>query len=78
MIPANVDHIGIIADLNTWGIRDYKIELCCNFSEGYVAQLKCGNVKQMAYQRAARLYNFWFEERVSRATLQTQGLVATT
>lgn len=61
MIPANIDHVAIIADLNARGLRDFKIETICGFSIGYVAKLKCG-VKQMAYQRAARLYNFWLSE----------------
>lgn len=81
MIPANIDHCQLIADLNTWGLRDYKIELICGFSVGYVAQLKCGNVQQMTYQRAARLYNFWEEEqdaRVSHETLQIHNAVVTT
>jgi len=63
MIPANIDHVAIVQDLNRWGYRDYKIELICGFSVGYVSQLKCGNVRQMVYQRAARLYNFWLAER---------------
>ena len=67
MIPANVDHVAIIGDLNAWGIADYKIEAICGFSIGYVNHLKTGGVRQMAYQRAARLYNFWFEERLARA-----------
>lgn len=85
MIPANVDHVSILADLNGWGIRDYKIEAICGFSIGYVAQLKCGNVKQMSYQRAARLYNFWFDEAarnlppvVPRQTLPTHMLIEPT
>lgn len=66
MIPANIDHVSIVRDLNKWGILDYKIEAICGFSEGYVNHLKTGGVRQMAYQRAARLYNFWWEERVAR------------
>ena len=80
MIPANIDHVAIVADLNQWGIGDYKIEMICGFSVGYVNHLKTGGVRQMAYQRAARLYNFWFEERVSRmlqAPSTTMTLVTT-
>lgn len=62
MIPANIDHVSIVADLNARGLKDFKIETICGFSSGYIAQLKCGNVKQMTYQRAARLYNFWLSE----------------
>ena len=81
MIPANIDHRAIIAELNAWGLRDYKIEAICGFSVGYVAQLKCGNIEQMTYQRAARLYNFWCDEvrlQVSHGTLQTQSHATTT
>jgi len=78
MIPANIDHQHIIGELNAWGLRDYKIEMICGFSVGYVAQLKCGNVKQMTYQRAARLYNFWFEERGTRSPLRTHSAEALT
>lgn len=61
-IPANIDHLAVIADLNAWGLRDYKIEAICGFSVGYVAQLKCGNITKMSYQYAARLHNFWEDE----------------
>ena len=81
MIPANIDHVAILLELNAWGLRDYKIEAICGFSVGYVAQLKCGNVQQMTYQRAARLYNFWFDERGQRVpheTLSSHNAPATT
>ena len=63
MIPANIDQVQIIGDLNRWGLNDYKITEILGFSEGYVAQLKCGNIAQMSQQRAARLWNFWWPER---------------
>lgn len=62
-IPGNIDHLGIITDLKSWGLLDSKIELICGFSTGYVARLRHGHVKQMTYQRAARLYNFWVDEK---------------
>ncbi len=65
MIPL-IDHVGIIADLNRWGWRDFKIDTVCGFSAGYVAQVKCGNVRSMAHERAMRLYNFWEGEAVAR------------
>lgn len=80
MIPANIDHRQILQELNAWGLRDYKIEAICGFSVGYVAQLKSGNVKQMSYQRAARLYNFHQSEqelRASRETVDSHSLAAT-
>jgi len=63
VIPVEIDVSAILADLNRWGWRDFKVETVCGFSSGYVAQIKCGNVRMMAYQRAARLYNFWCAER---------------
>lgn len=62
MIPAQIDHQSIIADLKSWGWVDFKIELACGFSSGYIAQLKCGNISEMGYQKAARLFNFWEAE----------------
>ncbi len=61
-IPANVDFLAILCDLNRWGWRDLRIEVICGFSSGYVAQLKAGTIRQMSYQRGARLYNLWDEE----------------
>lgn len=81
-LPANVDHAGILSDLARWGWRDFKIETACGFSRGYIAQLKCGNVQQMSYQRAARLHNLWEDEAwrqgmVSGGTLPIQTFAAT-
>lgn len=65
MIPL-IDHVQIIKDLNAWGWRDFKIDTVCGFSAGYVAQIKCGNVRSMAHERAMRLYNFWEQEAMMR------------
>jgi hypothetical protein len=73
MIPANIDHVGIIKNLNSWGIKDYKIEQILGYAHGYVAQLKCGNIEQMTYQRAARLYNFWEEEKALQTHTDTKN-----
>ncbi len=81
MIPVEIDAVQIINDLNKWGWRDFKIETVCGFTRGYVAQIRCGNVKMMAYQRAARLFNFWEEElaiNVPHGTLQTRQAIETT
>jgi hypothetical protein len=66
-IPANIDHRMVLRQLNDWGYRDYRIEAICGFSIGYVAQLKCGAIQQMTYQRAARLWNFWVSEHSARS-----------
>lgn len=71
MIPACIDHQQILQDLNAWGLRDFKIEMICGFSVGYVSQLKCGNVEEMGYRKAARLYNFWYEEQRARLPIHT-------
>jgi hypothetical protein len=62
MIPMAIDSKQLIEDLSKWGWLDFKIETVCGFSRGYVAQIRCGNIKEMSYARAARLYNFWLEE----------------
>ena len=76
-IPAHIDHQAIIKDLNALGHKDYSIEMLCGYSIGYVAQLKCGNIQRMSYDRAARLYNIWVEETnpVTCETLQIQTIV---
>lgn len=68
MIPIEIDALKMIADLNDWGWKDFKIETVCGFTRGYVAQIRCGNVKMLAYQRAARLFNFWETESQGRTT----------
>ena len=71
MIPIEVDALKMIADLNDWGWKDFKIETVCGFTRGYVAQIRCGNVKMLAYQRAARLFNFWETEAQSQGAPST-------
>ena len=83
MIPCQIDLVAILADLNGWGIRDYKIEAICGYSEGYISHVKAGRLVRMSYDRTARLYNFWFDERrqrmnVSRGTEPIQGMALTT
>lgn len=93
MIPL-VDVVQVLADLEEWGWRPGKIDNVCGFSLGYVAQIKCGNVRVLGHERAVRLYNFWEQEahqrgaviapyasptfHVDQARLQTQDLSVTT
>lgn len=77
-IPANIDHVALVEELNAWGYRDAKIELICGFSQGYILAIKKGRVGQMIYQRAARLYNFWEEERERRTIEPIQQVALTT
>lgn len=58
MVPESIDFIALIGDLNKRGWPDMKIEFACGYSTGYIAQLKLGRIKDMRYDRAARLYNF--------------------
>lgn len=74
MIPANIDHAGIIEDLNRWGINDYKIEMICGMSKGHVHHLRSSGVQRMTYQLAARLYNFWYDERRLREPREVEGV----
>ena len=62
MIPAQIDMLAIIADLRTLGWPDYKIEIVTGLGRGYIAQCRFGNIKCPAYDKAARLYNFWVQE----------------
>ena len=79
MIPAQIDVMQIVADLNEWGWRDYKIEVACGLGSGYISQVRCGNIREPAYGKAARLFNFWEEEADSQsALLQTRTISVTT
>lgn len=57
-----IDVLQIVADLKSWGWLDSKIETVCGLGQGYIAQVRCGNIKEPAYSKAARLYNFWETE----------------
>lgn len=61
MIPAALDVDQMLADLNAVGWLDYKIEIACGFSKGYIAQLKRREDREVFYKHGARLYNFWFD-----------------
>lgn len=66
MIPASIDYQAIIHDLIEYGFGPYKIDLVCGFYEGATADMLNGRNREMSYQRAARLYNFWWDERTAR------------
>ena len=71
MIPVEIDVKQIIEDLNAWGWKDQKIEVICDFSPGYIAQLRGGPRPNRPYQLLARLFNFWEEESMQSANRQT-------
>ena len=66
MIPASIDYRAVINDLIEFGFGPYKIDLVCGFYEGATADLITGRHMDMSYQRTARLYNFWWDERQRR------------
>lgn len=84
MIPANLDYMSLIGDLNDWGIRDSKIEAICGLNQGLIAKFKCRAQRSMIYENAARLYNFWHDEalahgvHVPHGTSSSQPLPTTT
>lgn len=64
MIPEEVNWLGLIEELNHLGLKDSKIELACEFTPGYISQLKCGNVKKVGdYTKGAKLVNLLDRER---------------
>lgn len=69
MIPTALDIDKILLDLNEAGWLDYKIELACGFSKGYIAQLKRREDREVFYKHGARLYNFWADQRMSPVNL---------
>jgi hypothetical protein len=66
VIPANIDYLALIGELNDFGIVDSKIEMICGLAQASVRHLKNGRYHDMTYQNAARLYNFWAGERQER------------
>jgi hypothetical protein len=73
-----IDPIQVLDDLNKWGYSDWKIELCCGFSQSYVAQVRYGHVKEMSHNRAVRLYNFWLDEYLAQEALLPIHIQVTT
>lgn len=78
MIPSQIDILQIVADLQKWGWRDYKIEVFCGLGGGYIAQVRAGNIREPAYGKAARLYNFWEEERLVQHGREQRFALVTT
>lgn len=57
MMPEKLDARVLIADLISRGWKPNKIDLACNFTNGYTWQVRTGNVKSMGYAKMARLFN---------------------
>lgn len=66
MIPACIDYRAIVEELVDFGYGPHKIDLVCGFYEGAAVRLLDGRVCEMSYERTARLYNFWWDERARR------------
>lgn len=71
MISETIDPVAMFDTLNAWGWKDYVIEEGCRFSKGYIAQVRCGNIREMGHPKFIRLFNF-YEKNVPRGTLQVQ------
>ena len=81
-IPMKLDTVMMVADLNRWGLRDFKITTICNFDRAYIAKLRAGKIKTPSYDLGAQLYNLWEQEAIARlahagVVADTQTLVAT-
>ena len=76
MFPLEVDVEAIVHELRELGWRDYKIEIACGFSEGYVNKLISGARPNRPYQHVARLANFWIGQR-DLANRQDAGATTT-
>ena len=74
-LPLEIDALSLIAELNSWGWRDHKIETCCGFSSGYICAIRRGDAKMMAYQRAARLNNFYEDCKAERRARESTARV---
>ena len=77
MIPVKIDVAQIVAELNAWGWLDFKIETCCGLGRGYISQVRCGNIKNPEYGKAARLFNFWEEQQGINAPFVNSTLAET-
>lgn len=65
MIPEEINVLAALRELNGLGWKDSAIELECRYSQGYVAQLRCGRVEMPAYDKLARLLNLLERSRVT-------------
>lgn len=63
-IPTTIDVLALINELNGYGLRDHAIEIVCGLTQGYVAQVRCGNIKRPNYEYAAKIYNLAEQERL--------------
>lgn len=58
-------------ELNALGWRDSKIEMVLLITQGYISQVRVGNLKSMGWEKSALILNFLEQERakVSHETL---------
>jgi len=57
VIPEDVNWIGVLDELNILGWNDSSIDLACQFTPGYVAQLRCGNIEKVGYDKGSKMIN---------------------
>jgi len=57
MIPEYFDARVVIEELKHLGWKDYAIENECGMTKGYLAQVRCGNVRLPSYTYAAKMLN---------------------
>ena len=66
MIPDRLDYKAMLVDLANIGLCASDVEYLCGFSECYLSHVNRGIIKDMAYHRAAKIYNLHQRECVQR------------
>lgn len=71
-IPPQLDFDMILSDLKSVGWADQKLDLFLGFGNGYVRQLRLGQIEKISLAAASRLHNLWADEmeRCERALTQ--------
>ena len=63
VILPKVDPLQVISQLHSMGWKDYKIEAATGLTSGYIAQLRCGNIKKPGYEYVRLIVNLYVEQR---------------
>lgn len=61
-IPTEIDFPALIQQLKDLKWSDREIEDECGFRHGYLTQVRGGYIKEMSYDKGAKLYNLWLRE----------------
>jgi hypothetical protein len=72
-IPPMLDFDMILSDLHSVGWVDQKLDTFLGFGNGYVRQLRTGQIKKISLVAASRIHNLWADEmeRCERALTRT-------